>query len=309
MFDEARVEDFLVVQAADQEISVASFSRKKPGRRPLAQDLPREERCYDLSDLEKICSCGCTLTEIGSDKSEQLDIIPARVKVIVHVRRKYACKGCSEMIKTAALPEQPIPKSIATAGLLSHVLVSKYTDHLPLYRQERIFQRMGIDIPRSTLSHWVLQSATLLSPLVQRLQAIIQSSSVAYADEITVQVLKELNRKAETKFYMWFFAGGTASQRCAVYPYHPTRGGQVARAFFEGYQGYLHCDGYAGYDDLWREGKIIGVGCWAHARRYFVKAQQQAKDVRGFYDHALKEIQKLYALEKCAKDQLYSLEK
>ena len=101
---------------------------------------------------------------------------------------------------------------------------------------------------------------------------------------------------------MWFFAGGTASQWCAVYQYHPTRGGQVARAFFEGYQGYLHCDGYAGYADLWREGKIIGVGCWAHARRYFVKAQQQAKDVRGFYDHALKEIQKLYALEKLANE-------
>lgn len=309
LFDEAKVGDLSTIQEVDQEISVTSFTRKKPGRRPLPQDLPREERVYDLNEAEKICPCGCALSEIGSDKSEQLDIIPAQVKVIVHVRKKYACKGCEEVIKTARLPEQPIPKSIASAGLLSHVLVSKYADHLPLYRQERIFQRMGIDIPRSTLSYWVIQSGALLAPLVQRLQSIIQDGDIAYADETTVQVLKELNRKAESQSYMWFFAGGEASQRCTVYEYHPMRGGAVAKAFFKDYTGYLHCDGYAGYDDLFCKGNIMGVGCWAHARRYFVKAQQQAKNVQGFYDQALKEIQKLYALEKLAKEQFYSPEK
>jgi transposase len=168
---------------------------------------------------------------------------------------------------------------------------------------------MGIDILRSTLSHWVIQSGVLLAPLVQRLQNIIQSSQIAYADETTVQVLKELNRKAQSKSYMWFFAGGPLEQRCAVYEYHPTRGGAVAKTFFKDYQGYLHCDGYSGYDDLFSEGKIIGVGCWAHARRYFVKAQQHANTVSGLYDPILKEIQKLYALEKLAKEQCYLPEK
>lgn len=123
LFDEAFVEatEEAVIEEAEADIQVASFNRKKPGRKPLPADLPREEVIYDLPLEEKNCVCGCVLTEIGADKSEQLDYIPAMIKVIVHVRKKYACKACEETIKTAALPPQPIPKSIATAGLLSQV--------------------------------------------------------------------------------------------------------------------------------------------------------------------------------------------
>ena len=201
---------------------------------------------------------------------------------------------------------QPIPQSIASAGLLAHVLVSKYADHLPLYRQERIFQRMDIDIPRSTLCHWVIKSAELLAPLVNRLHEKILQYDVSYADETPVQVLKEKDRKPETKSYMWFFSGGQPQERASIYQYHPTRSGSVPNVFFTNYRGYLHCDGYAGYDHLFTRPDIVGVGCWAHARRYFVQAQQQAKDIPGLSTTVLNEIQKLYFLEKQAKENCYS---
>ena len=248
LFDEADIEPEALteIEAAELGITVASFTRKKAGRKPLPAHLPREEILYDLPEEQKHCACGCKLTEIGADKSEQLDIIPAQVKVLVHVRKKYACKACEDTIKTAELPKQAIPKSMAAPGLLAHVLVSKYEDHLPLYRQEDILQRMGIDIPRSTLSYWIIQCGELLKPLIPLMKTVTLNYDVAYADETKVQVLKEKDRKAETQSFMWFFSGGPPDQRCSIYEYHPTRGGIVAREFFKDYTGYLHCDAYAG---------------------------------------------------------------
>jgi transposase len=151
---------------------VAPHKRKKAGRRPLPKDLPRIQVIHDLSEEDKKCPCGCMLTKIGFESSEQLDIIPAKAQVIEHVKYKYACKSCEDTIKTASMPKQPIPKSIATPGLLAHVLVSKYKEHLPLYRQEQIFQRMKVDIARNTLSHWVIKCGELLLPLYELLSRI-----------------------------------------------------------------------------------------------------------------------------------------
>jgi len=310
LFDEAIIsrEEISIVEALEQEIQVASFTRKKSGRKPLPDFFPREEIIYDLSENEKQCSCGCALTEIGSDKSEQLDIIPAVFKVLVHVRKKYACKACEENVQIAALPVMPIPKSIAAPSLLAHVLVCKYADHLPLYRQENILQRSGVDIARSTMSHWVIKCAALLKPLVTLMRIKINQHDVAYADETTLQVLKEKDRTAESKSYMWYFAGGPIEKRCIVYEYHPTRAAKIAQVFFENYQGYLHCDGYAGYEALFLNEKIIGVGCWAHARRKFAAIVKANKKNPGFAQEALNIMQKVYHLEKIAKEAAYNLE-
>ena len=312
LFDEADIEPEALteIEAAELGITVASFTRKKAGRKPLPAHLPREEILYDLPEEQKHCACGCKLTEIGADKSEQLDIIPAQVKVLVHVRKKYACKACEDTIKTAELPKQAIPKSMAAPGLLAHVLVSKYEDHLPLYRQEDILQRMGIDIPRSTLSYWIIQCGELLKPLIPLMKTVTLNYDVAYADETKVQVLKEKDRKAETQSFMWFFSGGPPDQRCSIYEYHPTRGGIVAREFFKDYTGYLHCDAYAGYDALFDQpsSKILPVGCWAHARRNFIQIKKANPNQAGFADEVLTLIQKLYHLEKRAKEEGYTPE-
>ena len=178
---------------------------------------------HDLDEAEKICACGCQLTHIADEKSEQLDIIPAKIYVIEHVKKKYACKQCQETIKTARMPAQPIPKSIASSGVLSHVLVAKFQDGLPLYRQEKIFKRIGIDLPRATMCLWVMKSAHLLKPLMTLMQDRITSYDVAYTDETTIQVLKEPRKGVQSKKYMWLFAGGPPAQFVYYYHYHPAR--------------------------------------------------------------------------------------
>ncbi len=148
LFNEAELpKQPVIIENAEEEISIASYTRKTPGRKALPAALPREQRVYDLEIHEKICHCGNELIHIKDEKSEQLEIIPAKVYVVEHIRKKYACRKCEETIKTASMPAQPIPRSIAGPGLLSHVIVSKFEDHLPLFRQEQMLRRIGIDIP------------------------------------------------------------------------------------------------------------------------------------------------------------------
>lgn len=269
-FDEAALpKNPEAILKAEEEIQVASFTRKKsPGRKALPCELPREFIVYDLSEEEKICSCGCQLTHICDEKSEQLELIPAKVYVIAHIRKKYACRNCEETIITAQYPKQPIPRSIAAPGMLSHVLVSKFQDHLPLYRQEQIFRRIGVDIPRATFSLWVIRCAELLNPLVKLLHQTILDYDVAYSDETTLQVLKEPSKPVKSKKYMWLFAGGHPDKFAFYYHYHPDRSNYVAKEFFDGFKGYLHCDGFPGYDSLAaKNDHIILSGCLYHARR------------------------------------------
>lgn len=210
-----------VILAEEEKLQIASYERKKsPGRKPLPTELPRIPRVYDFSEDEKICACGCALTHIKDEKTEQLEIVPAKIYVIEHIRKKYACRNCEETIKTAPMPTQPIPRSIAASGLLSHVLVSKFQDHLPLFRQEQILRRIGVDIPRATLSLWVIKCADLLLPLMKLLHDRILTYDIAYADETTLQVLKEPNKSVQSKKYMWLFAGGPPEQ--FVYYYYTT---------------------------------------------------------------------------------------
>ena len=180
MFDEAGVElpEEVKEQLAD-EVEVKSHVRKKhPVRRPLPDYLPREVVLHDLPEAEKICSCGEHLIRIGEEISEQLKYIPAQISVLKHVRPKYACKPCQENVKIASMPALLLPKSIATPELVAHVIISKYCDHLPLYRQEGIWERMEIDMPRSSLCGWVLKTAELCEPLVNLLQKILLSANI-----------------------------------------------------------------------------------------------------------------------------------
>lgn len=305
LFDEAELpKNVAVIEKADEEIHITAHTRTKTvGRKPLPDHLPREQRIHDLSEAEKTCACGHALTHITDETSEQLEIIPAKVFVIEHIRKKYACRHCEETIKTAAMPAQPIPRSIAAPGLLSHVLVSKFQDHLPLHRQEQMLRRIGIDIPRSTLCLWVIRCAELLKPILKIYHRIILDYDVAYSDETTVQVLKEQNKPVTSKKYMWVFAGGPPDQFVFYYHYHHSRSHEVALNFFKGYKGYLHCDGFPGYDTLAKiSPEVTLLGCMYHARRKFVEITKLVKSKEGVSHEALKYIASLSKIEEETKE-------
>jgi transposase len=303
LFDEADGSiTVATIETAEQEILIRPHLRKKTGRQPLPKDLPREQITYDLSEQEKICPCGCKLTHIGNQRTEQLDIIPAKIKVLEHVQLKYACQACHKTIRLAEKGKQPIPKSFATAGLLAYVLTQKFQFHLPLYRQEQMFKAIGVDLLRGTLSHWVIQCSQLLQPLVNLMEDEVLSYDIAYADESTVQVLNENHKTAQSKSYMWCYGGGPPGRFCYLYHYHPTREYKIPKLFFAGYRGFLHCDGYQAYDALANENLgIVLVGCWYHARRKFVDAAKISKNP-GISAWFIKQIAQLTQIEKIIKN-------
>ena len=304
-FDEVTLPDNVEeIELAEKEISVAAHTRKV-GRKPLPKHLPRIQQIYDLTEAEKLCACGYSLTKIGEEISEQFDIIPAKAQVIQHVKYKYACKHCEETIKTALGPKSPIPKSIASPGLLAHIAVSKFKDHLPLYRQENIFRRMGVDIARNTSSLWMIKAAEVLKPLYKLGHDIIINYDIAYADETRVQVLKEPGRKAEDKSYMWCFIGGSPEQRFVLYHYNVSRAHTVIEDILEGFSGYLHCDGFGGYDAYALDHPATLLGCWMHCRRGFFEVTRHTKS-KGLADVAVKQIAKLYRIEEEMKNKKFN---
>jgi transposase len=302
MFDEAGIElpEEVKEQIAD-EIEIKSYIRKKhPVRRPLPDYLLREVVLHDIPEVEKICGCGEHLVRIGEEISEQLKYIPAQISVLQHVRPKYACKLCQENVKIASMPILLLPKSIATPELVAHVIISKYCDHLPLYRQEAIWERMEVDMPRSSLCGWVLKTAELCEPLINLLQKMIVIGEYAQADETTVQVLNEVGRDNRTKSYMWVYRGG-GNHPCIVYEYQETRGGYHAQKFLSEFKGYLQSDAFSGYNWAHDIEDIISVGCHAHARRPFAELAKTNK-TSGLAHEALKFYRKLYAIETEARD-------
>ena len=288
----------------DDGVAVAAHRRKKGGRKPLPKHLPRIDVIHVLAESERCCDHdGRLLMEIGEVTSEQLDIIPAKIQVIRHIRKQYAC-DCGHCIKTAPLPAQPIPKSMASPGLLAHITVSKYQDALPLYRQEQILQRIGVDIPRATLANWMIQAGALIQPLINLMQDRLLSYDIVQMDETPVQVLKEAGKTAQSKSYLWLQRGGPPAHPVVLYHYDPGRGAGVAKRLLEGFRGYLQTDGYDGYNTAVATHHLIHVGCMAHARRRFsdaLKAQGKNKR-RGKAHRGLTLIQKLYRVEKQARN-------
>lgn len=299
-FDEAEmlIDD---INSADNSatISVPGHERKKRGRTKLPDNLPRIEVIHDLSDEDRVCeNDGQPLHQIGEEVSEQLEIIPAQVRVIRHIRKKYACRVCEQGIKTAKMPKQPIPKSNASPGLLAYIAVSKYQDALPLYRQETIFKRHGIDIPRATLANWMIKIGSgLFTPLINLMRDHLISHRLVHYDETRYQVLKEPGKTAQSLSYMWVGVAGAVSERVILFDYSSSRAGHVPIQLLDGFNGYLVTDDYAGYNAVSRRGDVIRAGCWAHARRKFDEALKIQKNKIGKAQMAINYIAKLYRIE------------
>jgi transposase len=220
--------------------------------------------------------------------------------VIRHVRLKYACKSCDgtegPVVTIAPAPEQIIPKSIATPGLLAHIFTTKFVDAVPFYRQEKQFLRLGIELDRASMSSWAMKVSEQCEPLIDMLKKEILSGPLINIDETTVQVMGEENRPNTSKSYMWLFRGGPPGKTGLIFQYHPTRSGEVPKAFLGEYKGCVQTDGYAGYDFI-ESSDMTHVGCWAHVRRKFFEVTQASKTT-GSADVALSYIQKLYAVER-----------
>ena len=286
-------------------IAVTAHQRQRGKRQPLPDYLPRARIEHDLPEDEKTCPCGCTLTRIAEEISEQLDVIPAQVRVLQHVRIKYACKACEETIRTAGLPPQPLPKSNASPGLLAHIAVAKYQDALPLARQEQILQRAGIDIPRATTVRWMIQLGEAIAPLIERLRRELLAYDIVQMDETRIQVLKEDGRDPSSQSYMWVQRGGPPQRPVILFHYHPSRGQDPAAELLAGYRGYLQSDGFEVYGAIAAKSPAIRlIGCFAHARRKFDEAHKgQGKQRKaGKAKQALDWIARLYAIEKALKD-------
>ena len=306
LFNEAEVEIEQAVEVAQETIE---YTRNKAKRKPLPKNLPREVIVHDIADADKVCHC-CNgeLHKIGEDKSEKLEFIPAQVKVIEHVRPKYACRTCekdgtSNSIKQAPVPNSVIPKGYATPSLLSQIITSKYQYGLPLYRQETMFKQYGIELSRKTMADWIIKTATLLAPLYERLHELILQQPVIQADETPLKVIKE----EKTTCYMWLYCCGTDSPNSTspsaegagipnivLYDYQSSRAGRCAAEFLGDYAGYLQVDGYEAYTQT----HATLVGCMAHARRKYDEAKKsQPKGKSGKADMAMNFIQKLYRIE------------
>ena len=309
------IEEVVCEVKKEEEEDVPGYKRKKRGRKPIPEHFPRVEVIHDISEEEKRCACGQQKTCSGKEISEQIDIIPAKVKVIRNIRLKYVCRNCEGVeadepaVKIAPLPKQIIPKSMATPGLLSHIFTAKFVDALPFYRQEKQFLRLGIEISRSNMCGWGMKVGEKCDPLLSLLKQDMLSGPLISIDETTVQVMNEPGRSNRTKSYMWIFRGGDPEKPILLFEYHPTRSGSVASDFLKGYKGYVQTDGYSGYDFLDNKEGIIHVGCWAHVRRKFVdvvKSSGKRKSLKGRIgaaEQAVKYIKQLYGIEKKAKEE------
>ena len=308
LFDEAETHaaEALIAEELDASdpIEVSAHTKRRPVRKPLPKDLPRVVVNHDLADRQ--CACGAEMHIIGEKVSEQLDVIPAQVYVIEHHRPTYSCSKCDESIVSAPMPPQPIPKSMASPGLLAHVAIAKYADGLPLYRQSKQFERLGIDLPRNTLASHMVKVGALIEPLSKALCQHIIGHDIVAMDETPVQVLKEPGKAAQSQSYMWVMRGGPPDKRAILYEYATTRAQSVPDRLLAGFVGYLQTDGYAGYNAILAADDVTGVGCWAHVRRKFMdakKALPTRDQHKGNKVHqALSFIGKLYQLEQSLKD-------
>ncbi|WP_434559381.1 IS66 family transposase [Pseudomonas sp. R1-6] len=275
---------------------VQSPARQQPKRTALPAEFPRTLIHHDPENTQ--CQCGCVLKRIGEDVSEKLDYTPGVFSVERHVRGKCVCDNCETLIQ-APVPAQVIDKGIPTAGLLAQVMIAKYADHLPLYRQEQIFGRAGLAIPRSTLASWVGVCGVQLQPLVDALREVVLEHTVVHVDETPVQMLAPGEKKTH-RAYVWGYATTTTAPISAVvYDFSPGRSGEYARNFLGDWKGKLVCDDYGGYKASFALG-VTEIGCMAHARRKFYDLHITGKSVLA--EQALRYIAALYEIEREARD-------
>ena len=291
---------------ADEEESKPQQPKKKGGRKGLSPAIPREQIYLTLSEEDKAGALDTFFVKV----KEELDIVPAKVRVLEYLQEKAVLTDGSgqRTVKSALLPQHPLPKSVASTGMLAYIIVAKYMDALPLYRLEGIFNRYGGSITRTTMANWLIKLARPLQPLINLLRDHQLAYELIQADETRIQVLKEPGRSPTSNKYMWVTLGGPPEQPAVLFTYDASRETEVPLRLFEGYQGYLQTDGYAAYDAVCQENNIMRLGCWDHARRKFVeakKAEPQNKSQKSNVSKAtiaLSMIAKLYRIEKEIKE-------
>ena len=282
-------------RAAERPATVQALV-EKPARRPLPPHLPREEEVHEPSCT---CpNCGGAMRRLGEDVSEVLEYVPASFKVIRHVRPKLSCRLC-ETIVQAPMPSLPIERGRPGPGLLAHVLVGKYADHLPLYRQSEIYAREGVDLERSTLADWVGRTVALLDPLFEALRRDVLSGDLLHGDDTPVPVLAPGFGKTKTG-RLWTYVRdgrphGSDTPPAAVFFYSPDRKGERPQAHLKSFRGILHADGYAGFNAVFDGGRVTEAACWAHVRRKFF--EEHATTQSPLAKEALDRIGTLYGIE------------
>ena len=290
----ARLASASPVVAAAIESAVEA---RKPARRPLPEHLPREDVIHSAPCT---CpTCGGALRRIGEEITETLDYVPGRFKVIRHIREKLSCRSCDTVI-AAPTPDHAIARGRAGAGLLAHIVVSKYDDHLPLYRQGEIFARERINLETSTLSGWVGATSAALAPLIDALAADLMASDTLHVDDTPVPVLAPGTGKTKTgRLWVYVrderpFAG--ARPPAALFCYSPDRKGEHPQAHLKEFRGTIHADGYAGFNELFAGNRVVEAACWAHVRRKFFDVH--AANGSPIAKQALDRIGKLYEIER-----------
>ena len=268
--------------------------RKGHGRRRIGDHLPRRDVLHNVPEDQRTCTCGRAKSKIGEDVTEQLDYIPGKIEVLRHIYPKYACSCCKDGVTTAPTASGPIAGGLAAPGLLAYVVVSKFVEHMPLYRQQDELARANILVSRSTLCGWLEQCAGLFKPLVELMHKEVLKSEVIQGDETPVPVL-DRSRDSTRKGYIWTTIGDRAHPY-TTFHYTDSRSRDGPAEFLKGYAGYLQTDAYASYESVVKEsaGKIIAVGCWAHVRRDFFDARHnQPREVH----YVLGLIAQLYDVE------------
>lgn len=270
-----------------ETVEIGSYKKKvnKSGRKPIAEELPREIVEYDIPDEDKICACGTEKTCIGEDVSERAKIIPSQIVVLQERKKKYACKNCEgttadeKGIQTAEGIKHLISGSIADESLLAWSINEKFEFALPFYRQSKRLTQIGIPIPRATLSNLTIKTASACKPLYDLLKENIKSGTIINADETRVQVLKEPKRKASDKSWMWVFLRGDPDKKCVIFQYEKGRSHEIPLSFLENYSGWIQTDDFEAYHTARKkvDGDIKHVLCWAHARRKFFQYWESSK--------------------------------
>jgi transposase len=306
------VDEKVVEAESGQKLKTRKIHHKH-GRGKLPEHLPRIEVVHDLTDDQKKCPCcGEDRQCIGSETSEQLEFDPSSLKVLKHIRHKYACKtcgggcdkcDCKSHIEIATKPLQPIEKGLPGPGLLAYVITSKLGDHLPLYRLEKIFGRHGVEIARSTMCAWMLSASELVGPLVELITTRVKQSKVIHTDETRVPVQDPAVKGQCKSGRIWTYIGDESNPYVA-YDYTPDRTRAGPQRFLDDYKGYLQADAYGGYDGIYHKGNVIEVACWAHARRKFFDARET--DGRRA-TQMLAMVAELYAVEDAAKEKIEQL--
>lgn len=306
LFNEAELErQPLEPEPKLEEITYRRRKSKKRNQNEIYGDLPVEEIVYDIPEEEKTCEkCGSEMSFMKYEIRKELKIVPAKVSVVEHKKAVYVCKNCDKNgieanFKTAKGVPALIEKSLASPSMLAYIMNQKFTNAMPLYRQEQEFKRMGVNLTRQTMANWMIKGANLLKPIYEEMRRELVSKQFLHADETPLEVLNEPGKEPGAKSYMWVYKTGQfEGNPIVLYDYEVGRSGEFAKKFLSGFSGYLHCDGWTGYDKVENAKRC---GCWAHLRRYFLNAldvQEDKTDYSTIAGQGFLMIEKIFSFEK-----------